>query len=265
MNTLLTPTVFRAGEPVNSEQEAFIARVNIAAELERLASQQSGARCVLLYGRRRIGKSVVLRNLRVILPETIRVATISMEEAQAFASLEGLLKVLSQAIATRVPLPDNHDPLPQTLVAFEQFLAAANSRLTNDGRKLIVAIDEYEYLDAKLAEGVLPVELLATLRNSIQTHVQLLWMFAGSHDITELSRTEWTSYLVSAHMIEVPPFTLAETRLLLTDPLKHSTLWRSQPDQRPRFDPAFWGPSGIERIHEETAGWPNFVQLVAHL
>ena len=32
---------------------------------------------------------------------------------------------------------------------------------------------------------------------------------------------------------------------------------------RPRFEGAFWGNGGIERIHAEAGGWPHLVQLVA--
>src|SRR6516225_341803 len=62
-------------------------------------------------------------------------------------------------------------------------------------RRLILAIDEYELLDVKIGEGVFPVGLLATLRESIQTHRHMTWLFAGSHDIGELTHAPWSSYL----------------------------------------------------------------------
>ncbi len=73
----------------------------------------------------------------------------------------------------------------------------------------------------------------------------------------------WTSYLVSAKTIEIPVFTSDETRLLLTEPLKHSSLWNHGNSERPHFDEGFWGEGGIEHIHHETGGWPHLVQLVA--
>jgi hypothetical protein len=88
-------------------------------------------------------------------------------------------------------------------------------------------------------------------------------MLAGSRHMTELKHARWPSYLVSLRTIEVPPFTPAETRLLLTEPLRHSTLWGPGDPRRPRFDPAFWGEGGVERIHAEAAGWPHLVQLIA--
>jgi hypothetical protein len=73
----------------------------------------------------------------------------------------------------------------------------ANERLLAEGRRLLLALDEYENIDQKIGEGVFTEDLLATLRESIQTHRRIVWIFAGSHDITELTHAPWTSYLVS--------------------------------------------------------------------
>ena len=87
--------------------------------------------------------------------------------------------------------------------------------------------------------------------------------FAGSHAIAELTHAPWSSYLVSARTLEVPPFAEAETRRLLTEPLRYSSLWRDDDSKRPRFSLDFWGDGGIERIHAEAGGWPHLVQLLA--
>ena len=63
--------------------------------------------------------------------------------------------------------------------------------------------------------------------------------------------------------MDVPPFTEAETRRLLTEPLRYSSLWRDDDSKRPQFSPEFWGDDGIERIHVEAGGWPHLVQLLA--
>lgn len=101
------------------------------------------------------------------------------------------------------------------------------------------------------------------VRESIQSHRRLIWTLAGSHRIDELEYAPWSSYLVSARTVEVTPFDLAETRLLLTEPLKHSPLFRTVNTEPPGFVPGFWGDGGIERIQAETGGWPHLVQLVA--
>jgi hypothetical protein len=41
---------------------------------------------------------------------------------------------------------------------------------------------------------------------------------------------------------------------------------RTEPSgSHPRFEGAFWGNGGIERIHAEAGDWPHQVQLVAEI
>ena len=143
-----------------------------------------------------------------------------------------------------------------------RFSDAANADLEREDRRLILAFDEFEQFDVKIGDGVFNLDLLSTIRESVQMHRRLIWVFAGSHHITELKHAPWNSYFVSLRTIEVPPFSAAETRLLLTEPLKESPLYE-RGARRPRFDAAFWGDGGIEWIHEQTAGWPHLVQLLA--
>lgn len=151
------------------------------------------------------------------------------------------------------------------LIDLFAFLSETNKTLENVDRRLVISLDEYENIDEKIGEGVFPKDLLATFRESIQTHRRITWIFAGGHEITELVHADWTSYLVSAQTVEVPLFSQEETRLLLTEPLKYSSLGRNNgPDRpRPRFESGFWGERGIERIHAEAGGWPHLVQLIA--
>jgi hypothetical protein len=188
-----------------------------------------------------------------------------MQDPQAFASLESLVGHLATHIREAWPGGSPPDGTPHDLPGLFRFLSACDEALGREGRRLLLGLDEYENLDEKIGAGVFPEDLLALWRESIQAHRNLTWVFAGSHEITELRHAPWTSYLVSARTIEVPGFTEAETRLLLTEPLKHSTLWpRDDPQRpRPRFAPEFWGEGGIERIHAEAGGWPHLVQLIA--
>jgi hypothetical protein len=254
-----TPQVFIVGKPVNREEEAFIPRLAVIGEIEAQIMLAAGCPGLVLCGRRRTGKSTVLRNLDGFLPDRVRVTVISMENPQAFTSLGDFIRLVAGAIASAERAAPPSDDLPALFVTLQN----ANDRLAREDRWLILAIDEYEYLDAKIGEGVFPLGLLATLRESIQTHRHIVWLFAGSHDIAELTKAPWSSYLISARTIEMPLFSLAETRLLLTEPLAHSPLFRNDEARRPRIPAAHWGDGGIERIHAEAAGWPHLVQLLA--
>jgi len=263
LNREPAPQVFRAGDPVDSSQEAFILRETALSEIDRQLTLATGCPGLILYARRRMGKSTLLRNLEGFLPVSTRIAVVSMQNPDAFASQSDLLRTLLQAVAKAVPEAGLSVVEAPSLQDFFKRLAECNTQLEKDQRRLLLAIDEYENLDRKLGEGVFGEDLLATLRESIQYHRRIVWVFAGSHSIEELTHAPWPSYLISARTVEIPPFSPAETRRLLTEPLRHSRLWKDDDPRRPRFAPGFWGEGGIERIHAEAAGWPHLVQLLA--
>jgi hypothetical protein len=259
------PQVFRAGDPVDREKEAFVPRDSIVGNLERQVLQSTGCPGVVLYGRRRVGKSTVLRNLSGFLPSTVKIVNVSMQNPEAFTSLSLLAHHLLREISPVFADEGLPSQTPKDLKDLFGFLSACNQILERDRRWLVICVDEYENIDQKIGQQVFSEDLLATFRESIQSHRRITWIFAGSHEITELVHAPWTSYLVSARTVEVPLFTDQETRLLLTEPFKHSSLWRDdEPGRpRPRFEAGFWGEGGIERIHAEAGGWPHLVQLIA--
>ncbi len=266
LTTKPTEQFFRAGDPVNREQEAFAERTAVLEQLEQQVMLGTGCPGIVLYGRRRMGKSTLLRNLTGFLPLEVLTVNVSMQNPQLVASLASFAHTLAEQVQTQAPGLKLNEALPDDLPRLFRFLTAANEKLAAEQYRLLLAVDEYEALDAKIGAGVFPHDLLDTLRESIQTHRRLTWIFAGSHEITELPHAAWTSALVSARTIEVPVFTLAETRLLLTEPLKHSSLWKDNEAKRPRFGAAFWGTeegSGIDFIQEQAGGWPHLVQLIA--
>jgi hypothetical protein len=256
-----TPQVFRAGDPVDRDQEAFVPRLGFIADLEGQLMLATGCPGLLLYGRRRTGKSTALKNLPGFLPSEVRIATLSMQHPEAFTSLESLVGLVSRSVAQACPAVTA--PADRSLSGLYDVLTQADLALGNEGRRLLLAIDEYEQLDEKIGAGVFPLDLLALLRESMQMHRRMTWIFAGSHDIAELKHAPWGSFLVSARTMEMPLFSEQETRLLLTEPLRYSALWQSNEQSRPHFSAEMWGEGGIAHIHAEAAGWPHLVQLIA--
>ena len=254
--------LFRAGDPVDRNNEAFVARLPVVEQLEQQIMLATGCPGLVLYARRRMGKTTLLRNLGGFLPDNILTLQFSMQKPALQASLNSFCNEIQNGAFTRLGQPDNRQE-STSLTQFYQQLGKLNEQLQTADRRLLLGIDEYENIDKKIAEGVFSLDLLDTIRESIQNHRQITWIFAGSHEITELSGAQWTSYLVSARTIEVPFFSEAESRLLLTDPLKHSPLWKPNDPNRPKFSVDFWGENGIERIHKDGGGWPHLLQLIA--
>jgi hypothetical protein len=294
--------IFRAGDPVDVVREAFVPRRGVLAEIAEQLSLETGCPGLILYGRRRTGKSTMLRSIEPFLdaviptvtgtPTMLRsiepflgavIVTVSMQDPAMFTSQRHFAHNLSAALRAALPgkktppqpmagrhrrqkiaeIPSQGSSPGDELVDLMATLTWVNRRLEADGRRLLLALDEYEYIDTKIGERVFTPDLLATIRESIQTHRRIIWIFAGSHAIAELAHASWTSYLVSARTIEVPMFTLEETSELLTEPVQWSPLWARNDPTRPHFAPYIWGPGGIRRIHHETGGWPHLVQLVA--
>jgi hypothetical protein len=257
-----TPQLFRPGDPVDIGTEAFIPRQPVVETIAAQLLLATGCPGLVLYGRRRTGKTSILRTLQHFLPRDTHVAVLSAQDPQVFTSdaycAGAVAKAVSQAWPGTTPDEDTIE-LPRLF----RTLADANNRLTAENRRLLIAIDEYGAIDQYIGAKTLSEALLATIRESIQTHRRIVWMFAGSHEIAELTHAAWTSYLISARTIEVPLFTLAETTALLTEPLRYSPLWAKDDPKRPMYPAALWGENGIARIHAETAGWPHLVQLVA--
>ncbi len=265
------PLVFRAGDPVQRGGEAFVPRVRVLEEIEGEVMLGSACPGILLRGPRRMGKSSLLKNVGGFLPREVGVAVISLQSARFFTSLGHLVGGLSEAIAEALsPAPEvaaaagrEVSVRPTDLPGFACFLDECNATLETAGRRLLVALDEYEMINEKLREGVFTKDLLATLRESIQSHRHIIWAFSGNAEITELTGADWTSYLISVRTLEVPVFTPEETHLLLTEPLKHSALREEEKAKSALFWREFWGEDGIARIHAEAGGWPYFLQLIA--
>ena len=79
-----TQQVFRAGDPVNRDLEAFLFRGGPTGELERQVMLASGCPGLVIYGRRRMGKSTLVKNLSAFLPPKVKVVYLSMQSAIAF-------------------------------------------------------------------------------------------------------------------------------------------------------------------------------------
>lgn len=253
--------VFRPGDAIKREIDAYVPRRGLLVDLEEQIHMASTSSGMVLVGRRRTGKSTLLENLEAQVRPKADVAVIAMQSAQAFTSVESFQTLVHSELAAKLPAI----PPPAAgsdLRGFEALLAAADRELERTGRKLILAIDEYEAIDAKIAAGVFPEDLLALLRQSMRSHRRIFWIFAGSRSIEDLTGARWTSYFIGTRLLEMPLFELAETRELLTEPMRHSDLFQDS-ETRPRFASEFWGHEGIEKLHEEAGGWPYLIQLLA--
>jgi hypothetical protein len=112
-----TVQVFRAGDPVDRTQEAFVLRHSVIGELERQLTLATGCPGLIVYGRRRTGKTTLLRNVSGFLPGSVRVSWLSMQHPDAFTSVESFVGLLARQIMEAMagisePQPVPHSRLP---------------------------------------------------------------------------------------------------------------------------------------------------------
>ena len=246
--------VFRAGDPVNRNLEAFIPRESINETLTQQLLIARGCPGILISGPRRVGKTTVLKNLTGYLPSSASSVYFTMESARLSQSESAF----RQRVAFQLGETDKYTA--GSWAAFEDALDRINSRLENQNRRVIVAIDEYEEMNEKIVNGEFDIQILKSLRNSIQEHRHIVWLFAGNKGFEELEGVPWAEYLISIRTMTIGMFTPEESLRLLSDPLGHAP---RVDEHRPRFSHATWGPGGALEIHRQAGGWPHLVQLLA--
>ena len=249
------PEVFRAGDPIFREREAYIPRVSINEKLTKQLLMAKGCPGVVMTGPRRVGKTTVLRNLQAYMPANTKVLDMSMEQPHLNSSERSFYQHIVQRLRDKEAASKI-----ETWSDFEDSLKDINQSLQKDDEKRIIAIDEYEGLDNRIQDSLFDIQILKSIRGSIQDHRQLIWLFAGNRSFEEL-KSPWAKYLISIRSISVGMFTVDETKMLLSDPMRYA---QSEPDtNRARIPNETWGIKGAEEIHRIAGGWPHLVQLLA--
>jgi len=157
-----------------------VPRDAVVGALEQQIMLSTGCPGIILYGRRRVGKSTVLRNLDGFLPPSVIPVAVSMQHPEMLASLASFVGHLVGQVDGDTRAGREIQDLP----GLYRSLQERNERLKAENKRVLLAIDEYEVIDRRIKEQVLPVELLDTLRESIQSRRQITWLLAGSHRIT---------------------------------------------------------------------------------
>ena len=85
--------VFRAGDPIDRSKEAFVPRDAVVGALEQQIMLSTGCPGIILYGRRRVGKSTVLRNLDGFLPPSVIPIVVSMQHPEMLTSSRALFDI----------------------------------------------------------------------------------------------------------------------------------------------------------------------------
>ncbi|MGH9838082.1 MAG: ATP-binding protein [Blastocatellia bacterium] len=183
---------------------------------------------LLLYGRRRMGKSSTLLNLPRLLSSQFEPVYIDCQDAKWRESDQAFCYNLacdifdrlhqSEAVkGIRQPQETQFEKnaftrLDEYLDQFEQLAAQRNKRL-------LLAFDEYEGLEESISAGDISKNVLGKLRNIIQHRERIVVLVSGSHRFEELKGVNWASYLINTRTLELSFLDETSARELLTEPV----------------------------------------------
>ncbi len=242
-----------AGNPVTGS--LFVGREDIMRRLEELWMSPGQVSSVILYGQRRIGKSSILQNLEMRFGNLTEIVYFNMQIAAHGSSISDLLYALAWEIYDNLS-PEKQEVLGEPQIqefttenhyfAFKRFLTRLDK--VRDGRRFIIAVDEYELLEDFIEEKSVEQKLIWFWRGLIQTYPWFIMIFAGLHRLNELSHDYWNPLFASMTPIRVSFISRGAARKLITQP-------------SPDFD-IDYDDDAVEKIIDLTNGQPYLVQLI---
>jgi hypothetical protein len=218
----------------------------------------------ILYGHRRMGKSSILRNLGEYAPAGSLVVYFDLKSARATIQQPGdLLFNLASAIFDEASKrwPDLAEPdqnsytNPGAAVVQFRRLVGRVIELLPEHTFLVLALDEFEAIEAAVETGQLTVQIYDWLRALSQTP-RLALIMAGLHTLDEMSRNYQQAFFDSYRNEKVSFLTLEASTQLITRPTPDFSLDYER--------------EVVAEIHRLTAGQPLLIQricseLVSHL
>jgi uncharacterized protein len=237
-------------------KERFKGRDYLFRQIEKLADENPPP-VLLLYGRRRTGKTSALKYLPNRMPANLVPLLVDMQGAAIATTLSGLAEQIARQImeaARRLPrrldLPDpdaifriSTDPFVALDTWFEEI-----ERSFPD-KKFLLCLDEFPRLGefVELTGSKAPLNFLRSL---IQHRQQWILLFSGSHLRWELP-AYWSDYLINTISLQLDYLQEPEARELIIQPVDD-------------FPQNIYEPEAVDRIIYYTRCQPYLVQLVCY-
>jgi hypothetical protein len=242
-----------AGNPVTGQ--LFVGRDDILQELEELWLSRGQVDSVVLFGHRRMGKSSILKNLPARLDPTYnRVVHFNLQQIGRVRHTGELLHALALEMRDHLPASGPLSPAVPDQETFEANPNRAFSGWLKDiaplmaQQRFIVAIDEYELLEAAMAEGRIEASLTTYLRSVIQFTDWFVLVLAGLYTLEEKCHDYWHPLFASIKPRKVSFLSPAATRLLLCQPSEDF--------------PLNYTADTVEEVVRLSNGQPYLVQLI---
>ena len=251
------PNPFVAGQPLKArDHDLFKGRKDIIVAIEENIINPGQRPALLLYGRRRIGKTSTLLSLPRLLSSQFVPVFIDCQDAKwrdgdgpfcyhLAASVYAALQQRDLAGTARRPQLEQFERYAFTRLG--EYLDEIEDLSRRAYWQVLLTLDEYEKLEEGISARKITTEVLNQLRNIVQHRERIVVLFSGSHRFEEKKTVNWSDYLINVKTLELSFLAPEDARELITEPV-----------------PVLQYESGVvERILELTHCQPYLLQAVA--
>jgi uncharacterized protein len=247
------PNPYLAGsslEPADAK-ERFKGRQDLFREIEKI-SLSAQPPVLLLYGRRRTGKTSTLKYLPSRVSSDLIPLLVDFQGAASIQRVENIARFMTEAMTktakssrnlilpTISPEQLNSDPFYALQTWMEQIEQVAPNK------RFLLCIDEFERLEEVISTSGSRAPL-NFLRYVTQNRSQWIVLFSGSHRLEELE-PYWSDYLIGTRTLSITYLQEAEARELIQHPV--ATF------------PDIYSPDSVDEILSITHRQPYLVQLL---
>jgi hypothetical protein len=229
-----------AGNPVLPDNvKVFLGRFDIAEAIANEFKKVGQKPSILLYGRRRMGKTSALYNInRLVQDPNFLTVYISGQDTKFHTNLN-FCYYLVQAINQRLQL-DSIDTsafqqkgfltkntfIQDPILTLAEFFEECHELLELYNKYCLLSIDEYEEIDRYINpnpgdhhERSITRELLLQLRHTLQYKTRFIFLFAGTHFLRDLSTVNWSETFINLKTLPISFLGRRDGYRLLTEPV----------------------------------------------
>ncbi len=209
---------------------------------------------LVLHGQRRIGKtSLLLQLCHDRLKPPFYPVFIDLQELTD-SGIHNFLQTLSKEIVKvlsgfglHVDIPPRRSFLEESYGSFTNFLDAVGEEL--HGGYLVMMLDEFEEIEKRVRNGKLDRDIFSFIRSQMQHRRWLIFIFAGTHKLEELSKEYFSIFFNTAIYKEISYLSDLEAERLIRQPVGTMISYEDR---------------AIKRIKDATNNHPYFIQLICH-
>jgi uncharacterized protein len=235
-------------EPGNSTGR-FKGRQDVFREIENILLEDQPP-TLLLYGRRRTGKSSTLRYL----PTRINANLVPLlVDIQGFTSMEEfvieIIEQMTNSAKNRRGL--NFPTIPKEIKtnpiqALKRWMTQVERQFPN--KRFLLCMDEFERL-GKMMDKTNDFAPLNFFRYTMQNCDRWILLFSGSHQLSEI-KPYWSDCLIGSRCVRLSYLQKSEARELIQKPTENF--------------PDIYEPAALDAILQLTRCQPYFVQVICY-